>query len=145
VALGALFTLIVGFLGGVVGAVAIDFVRTPLREFFALRTEIRDVTLRLANIPPPDPTWKVPTYSEEAIERLLRPSREAEAKLRSLGSRMIAFGDTEWIAVEIVRYLGFDPSQAGYGLIGLSNSLAQYGDERATHRASINKALRFPD
>jgi hypothetical protein len=143
--LGTLFTLIVGFLGGVFGAVAIDFVRTPLREFFTRRTEIRDAMLRLANVPPPDPTWTAPTYSDEAIDRLLRPSREAEATLRSLGSRMIAFGDTEWIAVEIVRYLGFDPLKAGYGLIGLSNSLAQYGEERATHRASINKALRFRD
>jgi len=57
---------------------------------------------------------------------------------------MIAFGDRELIAAEIVRYLGFDPLQAGYSLIALSNSLAQYGDQRAAHRASINKALRFP-
>ena len=58
--------------------------------------------------------------------------------LRNLGSRAIGFGDTEWIAVEIVPYFGFNPLQAGYSLIGLSNSLAQYGDERAA-------ALRFAD
>jgi hypothetical protein len=94
-------------------------------NFSRCALEIREVMLRLANVPPPDPTWRVPTYGEEAIERLLRPSREAEVTLRSLGSRIIAFGDTEWIAAEIVRYLGFDPQQAGYGLIALSNSLAQ--------------------
>ena len=101
--------------------------------------------LRLANVPPPDPTWRVPTYGEEAIERLLRPSREAEVTLRSLGSRIIAFGDTEWIAAEIVRYLGFDPQQAGYGLINSPIRWPKIRDQRAAHRASINKALRFPE
>jgi hypothetical protein len=36
-----LYTLIIGFLGGVLGAFGIDFVRTPFRQFFTLRTEIR--------------------------------------------------------------------------------------------------------
>jgi len=49
----ALFTVIVGFLGGVLGALGVDFVRTPFRQFFILRTEIRQEMLRLANVPAP--------------------------------------------------------------------------------------------
>src|SRR5262249_32701105 len=106
---------------------------------------IRHEMLRLANVTAPDPSWSGPTYSEETLEKLLRPSRDAQAKLRSLGTRMIAFAETEWIAAKGVRRLGYDPLRAGQGLIGLSNSIGVYGMERAEHRASINKALRFRD
>ena len=116
-----LYTLIVGFLGGVLGAFGTDFVRTPFRQFFILRTEIRHEMLRIANVPAPDPTWTYPTYSEDALERLFRPSREAETTLRSLGTRMMAFGEAEWMAANCTRALGFDPLEAGRGLIGLSN------------------------
>ena len=139
------YTLLIGLFGGVLGAVITDFVRTPFRQFFTLRTEIRHEMLRLAKVPAPDPSWKVPLVTEERLEHLLRPTREAEATLRSLGTRMIAFADTEWIAPSVVQYLGYDPSTAGRGLIGFSNSFGQYGAERAAHRASINKALRFRD
>jgi hypothetical protein len=50
-----LFTLIIGFVGGVLGALLVDFVRAPIRQFFTLRTEIRHEMLRLANVPAPDP------------------------------------------------------------------------------------------
>jgi hypothetical protein len=140
-----LYTLIIGFLGGVLGALGIDFVRAPFRQFFTFRTEIRQEMLRLANVPAPDPQWTYPTYTEEALERLHRPSREVQSTFRSLGTRMMAFGDTEWIAGGCVRLLGFEPLEAARGLIGLSNSFAEYGAERAAHRTRINKALRFPD
>lgn len=140
-----LFTVIIGFVGGVLGALVIDFVRTPFRQFFTLRTEIRHEMLRLANVPAPDPKWIYPTYSEDLLERLLRPSREAQTTLRSLGTRMMAFGETEQIAAACVRLLRYDPLEVARGLIGLSNSLAEYGVERASHRARVNKALRFPD
>jgi len=47
--------------------------------------------------------------------------------------------------VRYVRLFGYDPLGAGRGLIRLSNSFAEYGAERASHRARINKALRLPD
>ena len=58
---------------------------------------------------------------------------------------MKAFAETEWVAAKCVRMLSFEPLEAADGLIGLSNSLAGYGPERAAHRARINRALRFPD
>jgi hypothetical protein len=140
-----LFTLIIGFVGGVLGALLVDFVRTPIRQFFTLRTEIRHEMLRLADVPAPDPKWTYPTYSEDVLDQLRRPSREAQTTLRSLGTRMRAFGETERIAATCVRLIGYDPLDAASGLIGLSNSLPEYGAERAAHRARVNKALRFPD
>jgi hypothetical protein len=129
----------------VIGALITDFVRMPYRQFFTLRTEIRQEMVRLANVPVPDASWKVPTYSEETLEKMLRPIREAQTALRTLGARMKAFAETESIAANIVRHRNYDPLSAGHGLIGLSNSVAVHGPERAAHRASINKALRLPD
>jgi hypothetical protein len=143
--MAVLYTLLIGFLGGVFGALITDFVRTPYRQFFTLRTEIRQEMLRLDNVRVPDASWRVPTYTEDTLEKMLSPIQEAQATLRSLGTRMIAFAETEWIAANIVRYRGYDPLSAGQGLIGLSNSVAVHGPERAGHRASINKTLRFPD
>jgi hypothetical protein len=138
-------SLLIGFFGGILGALAVDFVRAPFRGFFTLRTEIRHEMLRLANVAPPDPSWTYPTYTEEALGRAHRPFWDAQSTLRSLGTRMQAFADTEWIADKCVRLLGFDPLEAARGLIGLSNVLSTYGPERADHRARVNKALRFPD
>src|SRR5258708_18002248 len=64
-----LYTLIIGFLGGVIGALGIDFVRVPFRQFFTLRTEIRHEMLRLARVAAPDPKWIYPTYSQDDLAR----------------------------------------------------------------------------
>jgi hypothetical protein len=46
--MATLYTLLIGFVGGVVGAVVTDFGWKPFRQFFTLRTEIRHEMLRLA-------------------------------------------------------------------------------------------------
>src|SRR5205814_3814610 len=135
-------TFIIGLAGGLVGALIIDFVRTPFRQFFTLRTEIRQQMLQFANVGPPDPKWSYPTYSQEELDRLLRPSREAKDSFRRLGTRMRAFGEMEWPAAKCVQFLGYEPLKAADGLIGLSNTSSEYGSERAAHRANINRALR---
>jgi hypothetical protein len=140
-----LYTLIIGFVGGIVGALGSDFLRAPVRQFFTLRTEIRHEMLRLANVAPPDPRWTYPTYSQDDLGRLLGPIREAQRTLRTLGTRMQAFGETEWVAAKCVQLLRFKPLDAAEGLIDLSNSFSEYGNEPAVHRTRINKALRFPD
>ena len=128
--MAVLYTLLIGFLGGVFGALITDFVRTPYRQFFTLRTEIRQEMLRLDNVRVPDASWRVPTYTEDTLEKMLSPIQEAQATLRSLGTRMIAFAETEWIAANIVRYRGYDPLSAGQGLIGLQTRL-RYTDRNA--------------
>lgn len=143
--MGAAGTFLIGILGGILGALVTDFLRAPVRQFFTRRTEIRHQMLRLANVPPPDPKWTHPTYTEEAIARLMAPSREAHDTLRNLGTWMMAFAETETIATFCVTIMGYRPSDAGSGLIGLANSLAEYGSERAAHRKRVNEALKLPD
>ncbi len=101
--------------------------------------------LRLANVAAPDPKWTYPTYRQDDLDRLLGPSREAQRTLRTLGTRMRAFGETESVAAKCVQLLHFEPLEAAEGLIGLSNSFSENGSERAAHRTRINKALHFPD
>jgi hypothetical protein len=108
-----LYTLIIGFVGGVLGAFGVDFVRTPFRQFFTLRTEIRHEMLRLANVPLPDPRDVSSAYSQDVPDRVFGPVREVQSTFRSLGTRMMAFGETEWIAAKCVRLLGFDPLGGG--------------------------------
>src|SRR5262249_8981241 len=69
IVMGAVGIIVVGkWLIDMLGAVITDFVRTPFRQFFTLRTEIRHEMLRLANVTAPDPSWSGPTYSEETLE-----------------------------------------------------------------------------
>src|SRR5262249_28515021 len=117
-----LSTLVTAFLGGIVGALASDFVRVPFRQFFNLRAEIRSEMLRLANVSALDLTRNL----------------EAQETLRRLGARMMAFGETETVVVKIVRWRGYDPKEAGSGLIGFSNTFSERGSERAAHRGRIN-------
>ena len=83
--MGTLYTLIIGFVGGVFGALVTDFLHKPFQQFRALRTEIRQEMLRLANVSAPDPNWY--NWDEATRDRLLAPSREAKTTFRELGSR----------------------------------------------------------
>lgn len=121
-----------------------NFFGRPIRDFFTLRTEIRHEMLRLENVPAPKPHWKFPTYTEDNLERLMRPSKEAQATFRSLGTKLKAFSETEWAANKAVKLLGYNPLDAAQGLIGLSNTFAKYGEERAEHRDRITRSLRLP-
>jgi hypothetical protein len=141
----SLYTLVIGFLGGIIGALGTDFIRAPFLRFFALRTEIRHEMLRLANVAPPDRLWRQPLHNQETLDRLYAPIREAESTFRNLGTRMMAFADTEWIAPKCVKLLGYEPREAAQGLIDLSNSVAKQVAERAAHCKRINKALQFPN
>jgi len=56
---------------------------------------------------------------------------------------MMAFAETEYLACLVVRAIGYSPLAAGKGLIGLSNSMTEYGPQRARNRAMVEDALRF--
>jgi hypothetical protein len=57
--------------------------------------------LRLANVPAPDPKWTYPTYSKDDLDRLFRPTLEVQSTFRSLGTRMMAFGETELVRGQV--------------------------------------------
>jgi hypothetical protein len=56
---------------------------------------------------------------------------------------MLAFAESERAACIAIKPFGFDPSSAGSGLIGLSNTLDRHGTDRASFRKNVERALRF--
>lgn len=142
--MGVVFVAIIGLVAAAVGWIATEFFARPIRNFFTLRTEIRHEMLRLENVGAPHPDWTYPKFTEEAIEKLNQPSKEAQAIFRTLGTKLKAFDETEWPANTGVRILGFDPIAAAGGLIGLSNCYGTYGRERASHRETVRRGLRLP-
>jgi hypothetical protein len=64
--------------------------------------------------------------TEEAEARL----RKAEETFRELGAKMQAFASTDRVAARVLRVFGTDLGSAGVALIGLSNSISMYGQQR---------------
>ena len=123
---------------------ALEFVGPPIRNFFDLRRSVRDQMLLLGNVPAPQP--RETCVTSEQIRRYdieLKNVREAQRILRDLGSRLLAFGESETAARIAIKPFGFDPSTAGRNLTGLSNTLDRYGADRAVFRKNVEKALRF--
>ena len=123
---------------------ALEFVGPPIRNFFDLRRSVRDQMQLLGNVPAPQP--RETCVTSEQIRRYdieLKNVREAQRILRDLGSRLLAFGESETAACIAIKPFGFDPSIAGHNLTGLSNSLDRYGADRAAFRKNVEKALRF--
>jgi hypothetical protein len=69
--------------------------------------------------------------------------KEALSALRQFGTRMLSFAATEPVAAKLIGLLQYDPVKAGRSLIGLSNCLPVYGQERAQHRRDLLIALRI--
>jgi hypothetical protein len=76
---------------------------------------------------------------EQAEKRL----QKAEETFRDLGARLQAFTGTEPVATTCLRGLGLDIKDAGTALIGLSNSVGVYGNQRHHFRQRLETALRF--
>jgi len=69
---------------------------------------------------------------------------EAQSTLRKLGTEMKAFAENERVVVWLLERGGYDPNEAGRGLMGLSNSLNTYGKDRHHFGQMIQTALRLP-
>jgi hypothetical protein len=74
---------------------------------------------------------------EDAEARL----RKAEEKFRELGAKMQAFAATDLAAARVLRTLGTDLRSAGVALIGLSNSIGAYGQQRHDAQKRVAAAL----
>jgi hypothetical protein len=129
---------------GALGWVILEFVGRPIRAFFDLRRQVRRQMLLLANVTPPKPREAVSSSREiKEYDEALKTIREAQRRLRELGSQMLALGESEVAARTAMAPLGFDPIAAGRGLIGLSDTYDRHGAERAEFRSKIEAALRF--
>ncbi len=113
------------------GWLALLVVGQPIIRFFDIRRETREQLLYAANLP-------APKEGDKIYPRL----EAAQDTLRHLGAKLTAFSETT--AAVIITKFGFDPEDAGNGLIGLSNTLHVYGEERARWRRQVERALKFP-
>ena len=129
---------------GAFGWFALELIGRPIRSFFDLRRSVRHQMLSLANVPTPQPRETCVTSEQiRQYDTDLKNAREAQRILRDLASQMLAFAESERAACIAIRPFGFDPSSAGSGLIGLSNTLDRHGTDRTSFRKNVERALRF--
>ncbi len=128
---------------GAFGWFALEFIGRPIRAFFDLRQQVRQQMLFLANVSTPESGTFITIEAQQEYERELAHFREMRRTVRELGSKMLAFGESERLANLVLNAIGYDAAAAGSALIGFSNSVEEYGKERAQFRADIAKELRF--
>jgi hypothetical protein len=117
----------------------------PLLRFFDLRTEIRRVMVLYDNVTARRRDAGALAVADgdmtpDNFDRL----QEAENQHRDMASQVRAFADTQSPTCVVLRWFGFDLRKASSGLLGLSNTLNTYGKGRASHKESINAAMKFP-
>jgi len=131
---------------GVLGWATLEFLWRPIRAFFDLRYQVHLQMLALGNISFPRPRETAVSSREiHEYNDALKNVREAQRIFRDLGSQMLAFGESERAACEVLAAFGLHPVAAGGGLIGLSLSYGHHDAEWAGFRDHIEKALRFTD
>jgi hypothetical protein len=128
---------------GAFGWFALEFIGRPIRSFFDLRLQARQQMLFLANVSLPEKRMFMTLETKQEYDEVVGRVREMRRILRELGSKMLAFGESEWWANLFLSAVGYDAPAAGSALIGFSNSVDEYGEDRAKFRADIAKELRF--
>jgi hypothetical protein len=138
--------LIMGALGGIGSWFLTQGVTEPLRRFSEMRRDIIEHLLDTLNVPAThDATTGEPTKRNVSDQDLAR-LREAERKCRQLGTKLLSFYQTDFVAEHLLRWCWrYDVLKAGRALIGLSNNLSLYGAARKEHRQDIHTALGIKD
>jgi len=67
--------------------------------------------------------------------------QQAESIYRDLASQFRAFAENEWLAVRVVRWLGYDPLKASKGLIGMSNTVRIASNNKPFQIKTVQTAL----
>jgi hypothetical protein len=144
----SLWSIGFGLLAGVIGWMISEFLAKPFRRGIDLVAEARTSILIYANVSararmPHDRNDGYVAHvelTEEAEARL----RKAEEAFRELGARMQAFAGTDRAAAFILRALGTNLRSAGIALIGLSNSIGMYGQQRHDVQKRVATELGVP-
>ena|SRR6185312_2762030 len=139
-------SLLWGIVGGAIGGVGTDFIRSPFRKFWDLKGEVREKMHLYANVSakwktePDDPNALIEVGILKAEEERLA---EAEKTFRELASRIRSFRENERIAAWLVGMCGYNLERASAGLFGMSNALNVYGENRAFQLRTVEQALKF--
>jgi hypothetical protein len=134
-----------GLVSGVAGWMISEFLAKPFRRGIDLVADARTSILVYANVEArakvsPNGYAAHVELTEESEKRL----RKAEEVLRELGAKMQAFAGTDRAAAFVLRALGTDLRSAGIALIGLSNSIGRYGQQRHNAQQRVAAVLGVP-
>jgi hypothetical protein len=130
----------------VLGWVGLEVLGRPIRAFLDLRRKVLDQMRVLGNISLPKPRETAVSSREiREYDQAVRNVRQAQRIFRDLGSRMLAFGENEPAARNVVGAMGFNLVEAGRGLIWLSAAYSLPGTDRAGLRTLIERALRLAE
>jgi hypothetical protein len=130
----------------VLGWVGLEVLGRPIRAFLDLRRKVLDQMRVLGNISLPKPRETAVSSREiREYDQAVRNVRQAQRIFRDLGSRMLAFGENEPAARNVVGAMGFNLVEAGRGLIWLSAAYSLPGTDRAGLRTLVERALRLAE
>jgi hypothetical protein len=129
-----------GLVFGALGWLALEFIGRPVRDFFDLRRRVRTEMLKFEHVSLPA------EWNEDAIisQRPPLTALKNQDGLRDLSAELIAFGQSEWLAVKILGRYGFDPVVAGQQLFLLASEAGTAAGGRSASYRAVLEALRFP-
>ena len=135
-----LLPLVTGAVGGIGSWFATAFIAEPLRQFYGMRREIVQAILDSENVVAPrnERGDITKNFTDEDKVRL----RDTQLKMRQLSTQMLSLAFTQHLVVKWVKWLHYDPVEAGHSLIALSHNIAVFGNERSRSRKKVLAALR---
>jgi hypothetical protein len=116
---------------------ATEFVARPIRHFFDIKRQAKQLTLLL---------WDAPEYGRqsndewEAEMALLQEKRE---RLTELSAEIFSFAQSERFAVMVVRAVGYDPAGAGRAAKKIAFELGTNIEDRSKNYKKLDTLLKF--
>jgi hypothetical protein len=132
-----LCTLTLAAIGGASAWFLTSFVGGPIRRFYDLRREVNRCLVEYGNVLARHRQRRLGDDDGLVEQRIDLPAEgiarltEAQAKFRNLAAELRAFYHRELFANWVVTKLGYDANRIAIALLGYSNEISTYGEERA--------------
>jgi hypothetical protein len=140
--------LVVGAVGGFFVWWVSNFIGEPFVRFHKLRERTQKAILFHANAKAFDSEdlATVDIVTHTYLGKNQNPNLDAaKIELRHLSTELLALAKTRPIVCWFLSRGGYNVNKAGAALLGMSNTLNEYGGERARHSDNLARALRLPD
>jgi hypothetical protein len=120
-----------------------ELLSQPLRAFFELRRKVlRQISIVESLSFPKPRELAVSSREIRDYDQALKDVREAQRAFSNLGFRLLAFGENEPVASNVLIAIGLNPVAAGSRLIELSMAYSRPHMDRADLCNQVGKALR---
>jgi hypothetical protein len=125
---------------------ALELLGRPVLALFELRRKVVKQLRALGNISLPKPRETAVSSREiQEYDRAMRNVREAQRTFHDLGSQLLAFGESEPVARNVLLGFGLNLVAAGNALIELSATYSRPDTDRAGLCNLIERTLRLTD